>query len=665
MSRRIRALAWASMLSVAGVVSPLAAQSAPDDLRMFLVAHGDSVRLLLTESPPQFGGFVVYRRLAGGASSWELRTPEPIRRVTQPAMAAGLIGADLPAVRQALGTTEDGELIRRLQGDNFAAYVLSLLHPPVAVVLGRLFDDGGAQTGASYEYRVAVTDNRGEETGEQIIGTVRMADIVPAPPTGVTATPGTGGITVSWAYPPYAGDPRDVVIGFHVYRAEGASGAPSRITGRPVVRNDTGPLELADTLVANGRIYRYEVRALDLLRRESPPSAGVTVTAIDGTPPRAPTGVVALPGDGVVTVSWEPTPDTDVSGYHIERSTGLDQPYQRLTGAPVPANTPYEDRTAVGGTPYFYRVVAVDASGNLGRPSNAISALPSDRTPPSPPTGVGVQATGRNVEVSWTASPSADVRGYYVYRGDTTARLVRLVEQPVAGTSFVDTGYGGAGLAPGGSYTIRVSAVDNSYNESEPVDAVVAVPDDEPPTAPTGVTATNVLGRYVEVGWSASPSLDVDAYEVLRAATGQPATPIVQASATQRVFRDSTAMAGTTYTYQVVAVDRASNRSVGASVVVTFADPTPPPAPRYVAAALTATGVDVSWERVVAGDLVGYHVYRALVPTGAWERLTEVPVVELRFSDTNGQAEHYYSIRAVDSSANESASSPAARGRSP
>jgi hypothetical protein len=75
--------------------------------------------------------------------------------------------------------------------------------------------------------------------------------------------------------------------------------------------------------------------------------------------------------------------------------------------------------------------------------------------------------------------------------------------------------------------------------------------------------------------------------------------------------------------------------------------------------------VDVSWERAVAEDLVGYHVYRALVPTGAWERLTDAPVVELRFSDADGRADHYYSIRAVDSSANESASSPAVRGRLP
>jgi len=664
MRRVLRALVWTLALSL--VSSPLGAQTAaPDALRMFLVARGDSVVLLLTESPPQFGGFVVDRRLAGGASSWQRVTTQPIRRVTQPAMAAGVIGADLPAVRQALGTTDDGELLRRLQSEDFAGYVLSLLHPQVAVVLGRYFLDTGLQRGASYEYRVTMTDNGGDEVGEQIVGSVRIVDVAPAPPTAVTATPGPRAITVSWSYPPYTGNPADLVIGFHVYRTDGASGVARRVTGQPVVRNDSGPLEFADTVITNGTRYSYDVRAVDLVRRESGASVVAGATAVDGTPPRMPTGVLAVPSEGAVAVSWQPTPDTDVAGYHVERSTGLDQPFQRLTPAPVPPSAPYTDRTVVGGTPYFYRVVAVDASGNEGRPSNAISALPADATPPAPPTAVSATTSGRTVEVRWTASASPDVRGYYVYRGETPDRLVRLVEQPVSGTSFVDSGYGGVGLTPGGQYTLRVSAVDHSYNESEPVDAAVSVPDDEPPAAPTGVGASNVLGRHVEISWSPSASLDVSTYEVLRSAAGD--APVVlsntPAAPGTAVLRDSTAAAGVTYAYEVVAVDAAGNRSAAAVVSVTFADPTPPPAPRYVAAVLTATGVSINWERVVADDLAGYHVYRALVPTGTFERLTDAPVTALTFSDPSGRSEHYYSIRAVDRSANESTASAPVRGR--
>jgi fibronectin type 3 domain-containing protein len=257
------------------------------------------------------------------------------------------------------------------------------------------------------------------------------------------------------------------------------------------------------------------------------------------------------------------------------------------------------------------------------------------------------------------------VRGYYVYRGDAADRLVRLVEQPVSETSFVDVGYEGAGLAPGGRYTLRVSTVDHSFNESEPAAVDVVVPDDDPPGAPTGLQASNVLGRYVEVVWSPSTALDVRGYEVSRSGTGEPAAVIAAAEATPWTVRDTAAVPGTTYTYFVVAVDSAGNRGQAASAEVTFGDLTPPPAPRYAAAVVSATGVAVSWERVVDDDLAGYHVYRALVPTGLFERLTEAPTTALSFSDPGGRAEHFYIVRAVDRSANESAPGPTVRGREP
>lgn len=653
---------WAVALFLGLTATPLAAQ-VPQQPPMFLVAKGDSVRLLLTEPPPAFGGFVVHRRLVGTAASFARLTPEPIRRVQQPAVAAGLIGGDLPAVRQALRATDDGELLRRLEGDRFAAHVLGLLYPQVAVVLGRFFAEGGLRRGASYEYRVVFTDNRGNETEREIRGQVQMVDVLPRAPAGVRALPGDGEITVSWTYPRYAGDPTDLVIGFHVYRAEASTGVARRLTATPVVRNDAAPLEYADTVARNGISYRYQVRAVDLVRREGPPSAVLSAIALDRTPPRMPLAVVAEPGDGVVQLSWQASPEADVTGYHVERSTGLDQPYARLTTTPLPADRPaYADRTAIGGTPYFYRVVSVDAGGNASRPSNAIAALPVDHTPPAPPSGIVVRSAQRKLEIRWRASPSTDVRGYYVYRGDAVDRQVRLVEQPVIGTVFVDSGYAGAGLAPGGRYTLAVSAVDRSYNESEPVAAEILVPDDEPPAPPTGFWVRNVLGRYAEVGWSSSSALDVRSYVLSRSAPGGAVTAVGQVPAGRLwTIRDTTAVPGATYTYQLVAVDSAGNRSPAAVDTLAFADPTPPPAPRYASAVLTARGVELSWERVVDDALAGYHVYRALVPTGVFERLTPAPTLELRFLDPAGRAEHYYAVRAVDRSSNESAPSPAVR----
>jgi fibronectin type 3 domain-containing protein len=477
-------------------------------------------------------------------------------------------------------------------------------------------------------------------------------------------TPGDGAITVTWEYPRYTGDPNDLVIGFHVYRAAASGGMAERITDRVVVRNDAGPLEYVDTLARNGVAYRYLVRSVDLARRESVPTAPAGALARDRTPPGMPSGVVAQPGDGVVHLSWPASGEVDVAGYHVERSTGLDQPFSRLTTTLVPAARPaYADRSAVGGTSYFYRVVAVDASGNASHPSNAIAAVPADHTPPAPPSRVTVRAVARRLEIRWVASPSPDVKGYYVYRGDGPGRLVRLVRQPVTGGTFVDSGYGGAGLTPGGRYRLSVSAVDRSYNESPPVPAEIAVPDDEPPAAPTGFQVRGILGRYAEADWSASPTRDVRRYVLSRAGPGGADTVVGEQPADAgRTIRDTTAVTGVAYTYRLVAVDSAGNRSLAAIDTLVLRDPVAPPAPRFASARLTQQGVEVSWERVVDDALVGYHVYRASLPTGAFERLTPTPITQLRFLDPAGRPEHYYAVRAVDRSANESEPSPVVRG---
>ncbi len=122
-----------------------------------------------------------------------------------------------------------------------------------------------------------------------------------------------------------------------------------------------------------------------------------------------------------------------------------------------------------------------------------------------------------------------------------------------------------------------------------------------------------------------------------------------------REVRDSALVEGRTYVYELVAVDSAENRSSSAVDTLRFGDFTPPPAPRFATAASAEDGgVEVRWERVVDDELVGYHVYRAGLPTGQFERVTDQPVQGVTFVDRQGDPAHYYVVKAVDASGNES-----------
>lgn len=100
---------------------------------------------------------------------------------------------------------------------------------------------------------------------------------------------------------------------------------------------------------------------------------------------------------------------------------------------------------------------------------------------------------------------------------------------------------------------------------------VVTTSDDEAPSAPASATATATSPTSVEVSWTeASDNVGVTAYNVYRDGTLLGDVP-----GSTLDYSDSTAAAGTTYTFSVTALDAAGNESAA-----TQADPvTTPPAP--------------------------------------------------------------------------------------
>ncbi len=630
-----------------------------------LVATGDTVLVYVLDVPAT-GGFVVYRRpVTPATTDFVKRSSAPVRMAGNPAILSGALGTDLPMAMRAVRAVDDGELFRRLRSDRFAAGVLALLSRNAAIGLGRLYVDAGVSRNADYEYRVVYTGGDGKETARTLTGRVHVADVVPLAPSGVQVSGADHEIRVTWHYPVYRDAPGDFTVGFHVYRVQGTAPV-RRLTTTPILRNDAngGGFTFVDRDVSGGT-YSYQVSAVDLAGRESGLTSTLSAHTMDRTPPAIPTDLAVRNGDGVVDVTWRLAPELDAAGYHIERSTGLHQPYTRLDHSLIPVRRPiWTDTVPGGGHQYFYRVIAVDSTGNASAPSNPVAALPADKTPPIAPTALALTTAQHRITAHWGPSPSKDLRGYYVYHGEGASR-VRLTGRPVKATAFVDSGAAGKGLNPGGRYVIRVSAVDSSYNESPGVEASIAIPDDQPPAPPSALSSTNVEGRYVLVSWSASAARDVQWYVLTRtggaADTGTRA--IHRFPAPVREWHDTLVTHGRRYVYHITAIDSAGNVSAARADSVLFREVVPPPEPRSAGARTVAGGVEVRWERVVSLELAGYNVYRSSLPTGVYRRLTRAPVSLLSFTDSTGHPGLFYTVRAVDRSGNESAASPFAVAR--
>jgi hypothetical protein len=195
------------------------------------------------------------------------------------------------------------------------------------------------------------------------------------------------------------------------------------------------------------------------------------VSMVPKAPPAAPQQVTATArGDGIL-VEWTPVAGT-VAGYNVFRRDAK----ERTNGKPVHTAGPTEkswlDNTARFGQSYIYGVTAL---AQLQPPIE--SAIGSERevryvdrfAPPAPTELVALAEAGR-VRLVWRPSEAEDVAGYIVYRHpDGTDKFERITPQPVVSAELVDTA-----VAGGKTYVYRVTAIDQTGNESGPSNEVRA-----------------------------------------------------------------------------------------------------------------------------------------------------------------------------------------------
>jgi hypothetical protein len=123
----------------------------------------------------------------------------------------------------------------------------------------------------------------------------------------------------------------------------------------------------------------YVVRATRMagpVSIESQPSPPACLTAVDTFPPAAPRGLAAVPGEGAVSLIWEPNTEKDLAGYLVFRGETGAEKLARITPAPI-RDTTYRDTTVKSGTSYDYVVVAVDdaPAPNISEYSNRQTAV--------------------------------------------------------------------------------------------------------------------------------------------------------------------------------------------------------------------------------------------------------------------------------------------------
>ena len=174
----------------------------------------------------------------------------------------------------------------------------------------------------------------------------------------------------------------------------------------------------------------------------------------------------------------EETEEADVeegglAGFNVYRRRSTERSYGEPLRTLGRRSRSFLDATAAFGERYIYTVTAVGSRRPVvveSRLAEEVEVDYRDRFSPPTPKGLVALAEAGRVRLVWEASDAPDLAGYRISRrGPDTQEFVPLTAEPITATEYADRD-----LAPGATYSYRVTAVDRLGNESRPSDAATA-----------------------------------------------------------------------------------------------------------------------------------------------------------------------------------------------
>ena len=311
--------------------------------------------------------------------------------------------------------------------------------------------------------------------------------------------------------------------------------------------------------------------------------------------PAAPADLAATAGPGGVKLAWAAA--SGAAGYQVWRSF-LSQGGYELVGTSTEPR--YMDTTARNGSRSYYVIVAVDRAGNPSTRSAEASVLPEleladarlagpadvSQTLSAVDPGVSIEALVKAGSATAAIGPAVGIRtqlgvgparggdpatdyawSAMTWIGDTgdADRFAGTVRPEALGTWNVALRVSTDGGATW-SYADRggiVAGPDQSWGFRPDQAVTLGVTpnaDVDPPSSPGNLRITSAGDAAVTLTWDAVAATDVFRYEVARSAAPGGPYELVGRSL-EPSFTDASIRAGETYSYVVVAVDTAFNRS--------------------------------------------------------------------------------------------------------
>jgi len=169
-----------------------------------------------------------------------------------------------------------------------------------------------------------------------------------------------------------------------------------------------------------------------------------------------------------------------------------------------------------------------------------------------------------------------------------------------------------------------------------------------PPAPPISPTSRQ-YGYQVILGWTASPTSNLEKYYIYRSLSAAGPFTLVGSTAATALSYTDTVTQEITYYYKISAVDVSDLESAlsgQTSLTVTFTLPAPPTSPT---SRQNNYQVIVGWTASTQANIEKYYVYRSLAAAGPFTLIASTAATTLSYTDTVTQPGiYYYKISAMD-----------------
>ena len=451
-----------------------------------------------------------------------------------------------------------------------------------------------------------------------VVDVTTRAPGISGAPTNVRAVPdGGGAIDVSWDPP--LDDGGTTITRYEVqWSADGSTnwrGAGSTANGETLTFKNTN-LSFGTT-----RYYRVAARnSRGLSDWSNPPYA--SATTLSGVPGQ-PNLTARATDANTIALTWTVPADngSSILLYQLEWSEDgtLDGTWNSFTAAGA-SDTSYDDENLDPGTQRYYRIRAVNGSGN-----GSWSTVRNATTPPAAPGAPRLRATanGENaIDLTWdppTDDGGADITGYELHVSTDGGTNYSRLTSP-SGTSRSYT-HGGLKPGDGRHYQIRAR---NRAGLGDFSSAVSASTLTGVPTAPS-LTARANGATEIKLSWTKpdDKGSNIQRYELEESDDGNDWGTLAGIVASNSEYVHTGLSGGTTRYYRIRAVNGNGNGQ-WSTTRSARTDAGGPDAPVLTATPASDNQIDLSW--TVPADngssIRGYWVERSVNGNAPWERLT-------------------------------------------